>query len=141
MYKRILVAIDLNDEAGWRRPLVTAAEHARKFGAELTVMTVVREMEAIISAKTGPSAYQMIAADLEDQLRARIREVGADDLLPKVVVTQGESIYNEILGVAHAETDLIVVGSHRLAMKDYLLGTNAGRVVRLARCSVLVARE
>jgi nucleotide-binding universal stress UspA family protein len=142
MYKHILVAIDLNDEAGWRRPLVTAAEHARKFGAELTVMTVVREMEAIISAKTGPFAYQMIAADLEDQLRARVREVGADDLLPKVVVAHGESIYNEILGVAHgAEADLIVVGSHRPAMKDYLLGTNAGRVVRHARCSVLVARE
>src|SRR5262245_15079806 len=100
MYKRILVAIDLNDEAGWRRPLVTAAEHARKFGAELTVMAVVREMEAI-SAKTGPSAYQMIAADLEDQLRACIREGGADDLLPKIVVTHGESIYDEILGVAH----------------------------------------
>ena len=140
MYKRVLVAIDLND-AGWRRPLVTAAEHARKFGAELTVMTV-REMEAVISAKTGPFAYQMIAADLEDQLRARVREVGADDLLPKIVVAHGESIYNEILGVAHgAEADLIVVGSHRPAMKDYLLGTNAGRVVHHARCSVLVARE
>jgi nucleotide-binding universal stress UspA family protein len=140
MYKRVLVAIDLND-AGWRRPLETAAEHARKFGAELTVMTV-REMEAVISAKTGPFAYQMIAADLEDQLRARVREVGADDLLPKIVVAHGESIYNEILGVAHgADPDLIVVGSHRPAMKDYLLGTNAGRVVRHARCSVLVARE
>src|ERR1044071_2563570 len=140
MYKRVLVAIDLND-AGWRRPLVTAAEHARKFGAELTVMTV-REMEAVISAKTGPFAYQMIAADLEDQLRARVREVGADDLLPKIVVAHSESIYNEILGAAHgADPDLIVVGSHRPAMKDYLLGTNAGRVVRHARCSVLVARE
>jgi len=26
-------------------------------------------------------------------------------------------------------------------MKDYLLGTNAARVVRHARCSVLVARD
>jgi universal stress protein F len=33
------------------------------------------------------------------------------------------------------------VGSNRPAMKDYLLGTNASRVVRHARCSVLVARE
>ena len=142
MYKRVLVAIDLNDEAGWRRPLVTAVEHARRFGAELMVMTVVREMDAIIAAKIGAFAYQMIAADLEDQLRARVREVGADDLLPKVVVTHGESIYNEILGVAHgAETDLIVVGSHRLAMKDYLLGTNAGRVLPCTLDSVLVVRD
>jgi nucleotide-binding universal stress UspA family protein len=40
-----------------------------------------------------------------------------------------------------AGADLVVVGSHRPAMKDYLLGTNAARVVRHARCSVLVARE
>jgi nucleotide-binding universal stress UspA family protein len=38
------------------------------------------------------------------------------------------------------EADLIVVGSHRPAMKDYLLGTNAARVVRHAHCSVLVVR-
>jgi hypothetical protein len=45
------------------------------------------------------------------------------------------------LGVAEeAGADLVVVGSHRPAMKDYLLGTNAARVVRHARCSVLVAR-
>jgi hypothetical protein len=48
----------------------------------------------------------------------------------------------EILEAAEeAEADLIVVGSHRPAMKDYLLGTNASRVMRHARCSVLVARE
>ena len=50
--------------------------------------------------------------------------------------------YGEILGVAgEARADLIVVGSHRPAMRDYLLGTNASRVVRHASCSVLVARD
>ena len=57
-------------------------------------------------------------------------------------MTHSASIYPEILGVAEeAEADLIIVGSRRPAMKDYLLGTNAARVVRHARCSVLVARE
>ena len=42
--------------------------------------------------------------------------------------------------VEKAEADL-VVGSHRPAMKDYLLGTNAARVVRHAGRSVLVARN
>jgi len=51
-------------------------------------------------------------------------------------------IYAEILGVAEeAEADLVVVGSHLPAVKDYLLGTNAARVVRHARCSVFDARE
>jgi nucleotide-binding universal stress UspA family protein len=142
MYKSILVAIDLNEESGWRNPLVAAAEQARKFGSEqLIVLTVIREIEALVYAQVGAVGYEMMAHNLENQLAERIREVNAFDLKPKVVVEHGESIYDVILEVAQeAGVDLIVVGSHRPAMKDYLLGTNAGRVVRHASCSVLVAR-
>ncbi len=143
MYRRILVAIDPNEESGWRGPLVAAAEHARKFGSEqLIVLTVVREIEALIYAKVGPLAYEMIAKDLENELSAQVHEVNAHELHPKLVVTHGASIYDQILGIAQESgVDLIVVGSHRPAMKDHLLGTNAGRVVRHASCSVLVARD
>jgi len=142
MYKNILVAIDLNDDASCRKPLLSAVELARKFVAQLHVLTVVREVEAILQAKTSPLGYELIVTDLENQLAALIRRVNADDLQPKILVTHGANIYAQILGVAEeAGADLIVVGSHRPAMKDYLLGTNASRVVRHARCSVLVARE
>jgi nucleotide-binding universal stress UspA family protein len=40
-----------------------------------------------------------------------------------------------------AEADLIVMASHRPAMKTYFLGSNAGHVVRYASCSVLVVRH
>jgi nucleotide-binding universal stress UspA family protein len=137
MYKSILVAIDLNDEASCRKPLVSAVELARAFGARLHVLTVVREVEAILQAKAAALGYEVIIADLKNQLAALIRRVDASDLEPS-----GASIDAEILGVAEeAEADLVVVGSHRPVMKDYLLGTNASRVVRHARCSVLVARE
>jgi nucleotide-binding universal stress UspA family protein len=142
MYKHILVAVDLSDDGGWRQPLVAGAEQARRFGAELIVLTVLREVEAMVRAEVAPLGYELFVADLENKLAARVREVNACDLHPKLVVTHGESIYDEILGLAkEAGVDLIVVGSHRPAMKDYLLGTNAGRVVRHATCSVLVARE
>jgi nucleotide-binding universal stress UspA family protein len=142
MYKRILVAIDLNGNGGWHQPLVAGVEHARKFGAELTVLTVLREVEAMVRGEFAPLGYELFVADLENKLAAHVREVNAYDLHPKLAVTHGQSIYHEIL--MHARevgADLIVVGSHRPAMKDYLLGTNAGRVVRHATCSVLVARE
>jgi nucleotide-binding universal stress UspA family protein len=38
------------------------------------------------------------------------------------------------------EADLIVLASHRPEMRDWLIGANASRVVRHARCSVLVVR-
>jgi nucleotide-binding universal stress UspA family protein len=143
MYKRILVAIDVNEESGWQQPLTAAAEHARKFGSEqLIVLTVIREVEALVYAHMGAVVYEMITHKLENQLAAKVREVNAYDLKPKIVVEHGQSIYDVILETAQeAGVELIVVGSHRAAMKDYLLGTNAGRVVRHANCSVLVARD
>lgn len=142
MYKSILIAVDLIDEGAWRTPLIAGVEQARKFGARLTILSVIREIEAIIEAKAEPVAYEMIAASLKNDLAARVREVGAADLHPRLLVCHGASIYAEILGIAQeAGVDLIVVGSHRPAMRDYLLGTNAGRVVRHAKCSVLVARD
>jgi nucleotide-binding universal stress UspA family protein len=142
MYKNILAAIDLNDETSWRAPLVSAVELARKFGAQLHVLTILREVEAILQAKSSPLAYDLVATDLENQLARLVRQVNASELQPKLLVVHGARIYAEILRVAEeARADLIVVGSHQPEMKDYLLGTNASRVVRHARCSVLVARE
>ena len=142
MYKNILLAIDLNDEASCRKPLLSAVELARTFGARLHILTVVREVEAILEARAATIAYEVIVSDLENRIAALIRRADASELKPNILVTHGASIYAEILAVAEdADADLVVVGSHRPAMKDYLLGTNAARVVRHARCSVLVARE
>jgi nucleotide-binding universal stress UspA family protein len=142
MYKNILVAIDLNDETSCQKPLLSAVELARTFGARLHVLSVVREIEAILQEKSAPLGYDPIVSYLENRIAALIRQVNAYDLHPKIIVIHGASVYVEILRLAEeAGADLVVVGSHRPAMKDYLLGTNAGRVVRHARCSVLVARE
>ena|SRR5689334_23055917 len=142
MYKNILLAIDLNDETSSRKPLLSAVELVRTFGARLHVLTVVREVDAILEAKAAPLSYDLITADLENRIAASIRRADASDLKANILVTHGTSIYTEILAVAEeAEADLVVVGSHPPAMQDYLLGTNAARVVRHARCSVLVARE
>ena len=102
----------------------------------------MRNVEAILEARAATIAYEVIVSDLQNRIATLIRRVDATDLKPDVLVTHGASIYAEILGAAEeAEADLVVVGSHRPAMKDYLLGTNAARVVRHACCSVLVARD
>jgi nucleotide-binding universal stress UspA family protein len=102
----------------------------------------VRNVEAILEARAATIAYEVIVSDLQNRIATLIRRANATDLKPNVLVTHGASIYAEILGAAEeAQADLVVVGSHRPAMKDYLLGTNAARVVRHACCSVLVARD
>jgi hypothetical protein len=82
MYKNILLAIDPNDETSCRNPLLSAVELARTFGARLHVLTVVREVEAILQAKTAPLGYELIEVDLENRIAALIRRVNASDLSP-----------------------------------------------------------
>jgi nucleotide-binding universal stress UspA family protein len=51
------------------------------------------------------------------------------------------SVYDDVLQEAEkSAADLIVVGSHRPSMATYLIGSNAVRIVRHAKCSVLVVR-
>ena len=68
--------------------------------------------------------------------------IGADRV--SSAVRQG-GIYQEILEeAASMDCDLIVMSSHRPkkhAVRTYFLGSNAGHVVRYAKCSVLVVRN
>jgi nucleotide-binding universal stress UspA family protein len=51
------------------------------------------------------------------------------------------TVHGGILEAAErVAADLIVLSSHRPSVADYLLGANASRVVRHAKCSVLVVR-
>src|SRR5271154_592855 len=77
--------------------------------------------------------------------QAPVEGVAATIGLPKArlstVVLSG-GVYHELLRDATEwRADLIVVGSHRPGMSDYLLGSNAKTIVRPAQCSVLVVRD
>ena len=68
------------------------------------------------------------------------KECGMDPGRVTITVRQG-GIYHEVLEEAKTiGADLIVMSSHRPAMRTYFLGSNAGHVVRYAKCSVLVVR-
>jgi nucleotide-binding universal stress UspA family protein len=77
----------------------------------------------------------------EEALGIIARECGLDAGHVSATVRQG-GIYHEVLEEAKAfGADLIVISSHRPAMRTYFLGSNAGHVVRYAKCSVLVVRN
>jgi nucleotide-binding universal stress UspA family protein len=77
----------------------------------------------------------------EEALAIIAKESGIQEGRITTVVRQG-GIYHEVLEEAKAmRADLIVMSSHRPAMKTYFLGSNASHVVRYARCSVLVVRR
>src|SRR3981081_1519580 len=85
--------------------------------------------------------YKKKRATSEEALTIVATEYGSEAARISTAVRQG-GIYHEILEEAAAiKADLIVMTSHRPAMRTYFLGSNAGHVVRYARCSVLVVRH
>jgi nucleotide-binding universal stress UspA family protein len=141
MYKYILLAVDLNDDSSWEKALPEASEYCAAFGATLHMMAVVPDFVL-------PSVAQFFPEDFKDKAIAQATkelEALAGRAVPKGVTVECSvgygTIYSEILRVAKDKgADLIVMASHRPALKDYLLGPNAARVVRHANCSVLVVR-
>jgi nucleotide-binding universal stress UspA family protein len=141
MYKRIVLAVDLADQAPTPKGLEQALELTKASGGELRLVNV----QPVIPA----TFMEYVPADFDEEQSKRAKEaldavVAAVDLPAerKSAVARAGGIYHELLQEASEwGADLIVVGSHRPVMSDYLLGSNAKTIVRHAQCSVLVVRE
>lgn len=142
MYKDVLLAVDLNEEHSWKKALPTAVEFCRSFGSVLHVVTVVPDFGMSVVGQFFPADFkEKSVAAAGDDLDAFLAKRGPEDLRVRSTVGYG-SVYEEILRIAEGiKCSLIVMASTRPKHQDYLLGPNAARVVRHAKCSVLVVRD
>ena len=142
MYKDVLLAVDLNEEHSWKKALPTAVEFYKSFGSVLHVVTVVPDFGMTVVGQFFPDGFQeKSVAAAGDDLDAFLAEHAPEDLRVHPVVGYG-SVYEEILRIAEdIKCGLVVMASNRPEHQDYLLGPNAARVVRHAKCSVLVVRD
>lgn len=138
--RKILVPIDLEHGARVDEALRIAADFATGGDTEVEFLTVIEAAPVIVSQFL-PESYETMASTTAEQgLAALVAGMGAAAGRAKAAVRFGGA-YQEML--AHAEkigADLIVIGSHKPNVADYLLGSTASRVVRHARCSVYVVR-
>ena len=141
MYSNILLPVDLGNESSWVKALPTAIRFCETFGAILHVMTVIPDFKSSLM-------IQFLSEDHEDKILDTAEEVLHRFVVERVpknitahhVVADG-TIYKSIIDIADdVGTDLIIMGSHRPELKDYLLGPNAARVVRHSFKSVLIVR-
>lgn len=142
MFDRILVPVDLGNDPTSAKCLYAAGEMARQFGSEIHVLTVVPDIGYAVVAQYFPAgAEAQIAEDAAAQLSDYVKEHLPSGMKAHEMVAQGP-VYDEILSVAEEiRADLIVIGAHSPDLHDYLLGSNASRVVRHARASVFVVRS
>jgi nucleotide-binding universal stress UspA family protein len=140
IYKNILVPVDLA-EPGIAKPAIEAAcAMARQSGGTVRIVNVLPMTPVMLAEYVPPDFDVQQRKTAEDAIAAITRDCGLESGRVSGVVRQG-GIYHEVLEEAAAiNADLIVMTSHRPAMRTYFLGSNAGHVVRYARCSVLVVR-
>ena len=141
MFKSILVPIDLADTDLARPAIETAATLSRSMNGSVRLLNVL-PMTPVMLAEYVPADFDTQQRQTsEEALSIVAKESGIDAPRISYVVRQG-GIYHEILEeAASMKADLIVMTSHRPAMRTYFLGSNAGHVVRYAKCSVLVVRH
>jgi nucleotide-binding universal stress UspA family protein len=141
MFHRIILAVDLADPTGHPKGLDQALELATQSGGDLRLVNVQPLLPATF--------MEYVPADFDEEQEKRAKSaldaIAAKLTLPKERVTAAAlsgGVYHELLRDATEwGADLIVVGSHRPVMSDYLLGSNAKTIVRHAQCSVLVVRD
>jgi universal stress protein F len=136
MYKTILVPIDIAHLDKGKAMIDVATAHASK-GAKIIILNVVEEIPTWAAAEIPDGIIDKSRQTSVDEMNAIAKESGIE---MEVEVRTGHS-YNTILEVAKEKSaDMIIVASHRPGLQDYFLGSTAAKVVRHARCSVLVVR-
>jgi len=144
MYKRILVPIDLTDPDLAKPAVAVAVSMAKQSGGAIRLINVLPLTPVMLAEYVPPDFEVQQRSAAEDALAIVTKETGLDTGRVTSTVRQG-GVHQEILEEANAiNADLIVMSSHRPhrpGIRTYFLGSNAGHVVRYAKCSVLVVRQ
>jgi nucleotide-binding universal stress UspA family protein len=136
MYKAIMVPINLA-HAGKGKAMIEIAKRLGDEATRIVLIYVVQDIPAFIAAEIPgdiiKKAKEDAHSDLEDMAKAA--GVKAD-----IEVRSGPAAATILAAAEEKGTDLIIIASHQPGLQDYLLGSTASRVVRHAKCSVLVVR-
>lgn len=147
--KKILVPTDFSDQAKYALKL--AVEIAKKTDAELTLLHVV-EIPGQTSFNTMGEATNVDGMEgvfvmkMIEQGKKKLKELKNDDLLEGVKLNTelkaGNTYYNISSIVNEYEPDMIIMGtSGSSGVDEILIGSNAEKVVRNAKCPVLTLKE
>jgi nucleotide-binding universal stress UspA family protein len=135
MFKRILVAIDVN-RALIERALVLSNGQADS----IELIHVINELPMYVAAQIPQEIYQQSHKAAQDTLDSLIENTQSDLPLTATIVS-GKPWYQIVRAAQKSSADLIVLAAHDPSIADVFLGSVANQVVRHAGCSVYLHRE
>ena len=142
--KRILVPIDFSEHS--KNALKYAVKLAGQYNSELILVYVVEPVVYPADLGFGQATIPNIEPDLAHRAKAGLEQLVKDsvskDISARTMVRTGNP-FAEILTTAKDEhADLIVIATHGHSGVEHLIfGSTAEKVVKRARCPVLMVRE
>ncbi|UYG06982.1 universal stress protein [Halomonas sp. M4R1S46] len=142
MYSKILLPVDLNEEASWSKALPTALTLCRSFGASLHVVTVLPDYQMPLVGAYFPEDFAAKAHEAVTKAQHEfIQKNVPEDITVQSVIVDGSPWEAIIKAAKKLEVDLIVMASHnKRKFADYVLGPNAEHVVHHSKISVMIVR-
>jgi len=136
VFKTIVVPVALS-QVEKARPMLEAARQIGGEHAHVVLMSVVEDIPTYVATELPGGFLDKAKKNAHDALSKIARESGLE---AEIVVRSGQPSAG-ILGTAKEKNaDAIIIASHQPGLSDYLLGSTAHRVVRHAKCAVLVLR-
>ncbi len=135
MYKNILIPVALDHVTDFAKTLAIARQLQSEDG-KITLVGVVEEVPGYVAEYVTVRPETKVRSHMEEQLKALIEDQGDLD----VAVLSGKPGVTISDMAEKVDADLIIIRSHRPGVEDYFLGSTASRVVRRARCAVMVLR-
>ncbi len=139
MFKNILVPVDLSVKGDAPNLLKATRALTAPWDCEIHVVTVIPDVGAPIVGSYFDKNFE--AGSREEATKELAAAIADSGITAQHGVLIGKA-YDCILTKADAvEADLIIIGAHQTELGKYLLGSNAARVVRHSKQSVLVMRD
>ena len=136
MFSNILIPVDLGDIARAKDNLKRAAELIEENG-KITLINVVEEIPTYVEFDLPENYAAPHVITAQDRLKNMVK---TEKIKADFDILRGQPGSAIIDFAEQNGVDLIIMASHKPELMDYLIGSTAARVVRHAKCSVMVIR-
>lgn len=139
--KQYIVAVGLDGSDSSWKALDEALQLAQSKHAELHIVSIQESAEASYSASEVLAVDKTSREKLEKAQRKALMMAENAGVATKTEIATGSSTQVMVDYVKKSSVDLLVIGdTGHSSIWGALIGTNAEKIVRHARCSVLVVR-
>lgn len=136
MFKNILIPVDLGDISRATDNFKRAAELIDD-GGKITLINVVEDIPTYVEFEMPENYAAKHLVTAQDHLENMVKNEGIKAGFDVLRGKPGPAILDY---AEENDVDLIIMASHKPELMDYLIGSTAARVVRHAKCSVMVIR-